>query len=629
MKKLSLGIVFRRLFLFDILMANIIYFVVSLADGGFYLTSVDFTKNLVMLLVSVPAFILVFYLFRIHRTVWRYAGIREFKNLGVYLAVSSSLSLLLLFVFTRSIGLSIVAVLLFLSTCVCVCCFARLYISVKAVKVHSRQVLDRLRDKGDVQDFGKTLIVGAGSAAKLLMREIREDAFFAMCTPVCFVDDDQEKQGMILLGITIEGTCADIPELCKKHSIKTIFLAIPSLPTQRRQEILSICLETGAAVHSLPSVRDIAKGKGITVNKVRIEDLLEREPIKIELEKVMDYVKDKTILVTGAGGSIGSELSRQIASYPVKKLILFDIYENGVYELLCELKKNYPDLVIEALIGSVRDENRLREVFEETRPDIVYHAAAHKHVPLMEDSPKEAIKNNVLGTFNTVLASDRAGVQRFVLISTDKAVNPTNVMGATKRMCEMLIQAYNKKSRTEYVAVRFGNVLGSNGSVVPLFERQIAAGGPITVTHPDIIRYFMTIPEAARLVLQAGATASGGEIFVLDMGKPVKIADLAKNMIRLSGLEPERDIKIVYTGLRPGEKLYEELLMDEEGISSTENELIHIGRPIDFDEDKFLSRMNGLREEIKNENFDARLVIRELVPTFISPEEANGKQIGN
>ena len=395
-------------------------------------------------------------------------------------------------------------------------------------------------------------------------------------------------------------------------------IAIPSATHGMIQEILDICSQTSCKLRVLPGLYQLVNGE-VSISKLRnveIEDLLGREPVDTQIDSIMDYVSGKTVLVTGGGGSIGSELCRQIARHEPKRLIIFDIYENNAYDIQQELKRDYPKLDLVALIGSVRNTHRINNIFEQYRPDIVYHAAAHKHVPLMEDSPNEAIKNNVLGTWKTAQAADRFCVSRFVLISTDKAVNPTNIMGASKRLCEMVIQMMNHQSKTEFVAVRFGNVLGSNGSVIPLFKKQIEEGGPVTVTHPDIIRYFMTIPEAVSLVLQAGAQAKGGEIFVLDMGKPVKILDLALNLIRLSGYKPYEDIDIQFTGLRPGEKLYEELLMSEEGLQSTENELIHIGKPIEFDEEQFRHQLEELDEWSRQDRPDIREKVMEIVPTY-------------
>ena len=409
-----------------------------------------------------------------------------------------------------------------------------------------------------------------------------------------------------------------IIESADLYDIDEIFLAIPSASPKQIREILEICKETSCKLRSLPGLYQLVNGE-VNVSKLRdveVEDLLGREPIRVDLDSILGYVQNKVVLVTGGGGSIGSELCRQVATHKPARLIIFDIYENNAYDIQQELKEKFPDLKLTVLIGSVRNTNRINSVFETWKPDIVYHAAAHKHVPLMEDSPNEAIKNNVFGTWKTAMAAAMNGTQKFVMISTDKAVNPTNIMGASKRICEMIVQTFNRHYDTEFVAVRFGNVLGSNGSVIPLFKKQIAAGGPVTVTHPDIIRYFMTIPEAVSLVLQAGAYAKGGEIFVLDMGEPVRILDLAKNLIRLSGYKVDEDIKIVFTGLRPGEKLYEELLMDEEGMQDTENRLIHIGRPIELDERQFFVQLKRLEDESKNECKDIRPLIREIVPTY-------------
>lgn len=389
------------------------------------------------------------------------------------------------------------------------------------------------------------------------------------------------------------------------------------------RELVEICKETNCKLRTLPGIYQLVNGE-VNVSKLRdvdVEDLLGRDPIKVDMESIYNYVKGKVILVTGGGGSIGSELCRQIAGHDPKQLIIVDIYENNAYDIQQELKYKYPELDLVVLIASVRNTNRMNYIMEKYHPDIIYHAAAHKHVPLMEDSPNEAIKNNVFGTWKTAQAAVQYGVKKFVMISTDKAVNPTNIMGASKRICEMIIQTYNRHYDTEFVAVRFGNVLGSNGSVIPLFKRQIMAGGPVTVTHPDIIRYFMTIPEAVSLVLQAGVYAKGGEIFVLDMGEPVKILDLAKNLIRLSGYKVDEDIKIEFTGLRPGEKLYEELLMNEEGLTDTENKLIHIGKPIEFDEVKFYAQLYNLEKAVDMECEDVRPMIQEIVPTYVPKKQ--------
>ena len=413
--------------------------------------------------------------------------------------------------------------------------------------------------------------------------------------------------------------CADI------YDVDEIIVAMPSAPRAEIREILEICKDSNCKLRSLPGMYQLVNGE-VSVSKLRdveVEDLLGRDPICVDMESILGYVQGKVVLVTGGGGSIGSELCRQIAAHRAKQLVIVDIYENSVYDIQQELKEKYPELDLVVLIASVRNTNRMNYIFSTYRPHIVYHAAAHKHVPLMEDSPTEAVKNNVFGTFKTAQAAAMSGVQRFVMISTDKAVNPTNIMGASKRICEMIIQTFDKHYDTEFVAVRFGNVLGSNGSVIPLFRRQIAAGGPVTVTHPDIIRYFMTIPEAVSLVLQAGAYARGGEIFVLDMGEPVKILTLAENLIKLSGFRVGEDIKIEFTGLRPGEKLYEELLMEEEGMKDTANRMIHIGKPIELDEHEFFMQLKELKDECQIESSDIRPLLKKIVTTYRSAEEIN------
>ena len=461
------------------------------------------------------------------------------------------------------------------------------------------------------------MIIGAGSAGEKILRE-------TLVTPkinkevVCFIDDDLSKKGRRIHNVPVVGGRNEILQQAEKYHVDEIYIALPSIDDKEVSEILNICKETKCKLKKLPGIYQFLNDE-ITLEKlkdVEVQDLLGRDPIKVNLEEIMGYVQDKVVMVTGGGGSIGSELCRQIAASNPKQLIIVDIYENNAYDIQLELKDKYPHLNLETLIASVRNTDKVNRLFEQYHPDIVYHAAAHKHVPLMEDSPCEAVKNNVFGTLNVVRAADKYGTKRFILISTDKAVNPTNVMGATKRMCEMIVQSYNKKSNTEYVAVRFGNVLGSNGSVIPLFKKQIKAGGPVTVTHPDIIRYFMTIPEAVSLVLQAGAYAKGGEIFVLDMGEPVKIDDMARNLIKLSGYEPDIDIKIEYTGLRPGEKLFEELLMKEEGMQDTPNKLIHIGKPIELDEDKFFHQLEHLKEVAYQDSTDIRKNIKEIVDTY-------------
>lgn len=485
----------------------------------------------------------------------------------------------------------------------------------------SFQVLQKITDR--INRFleksipPRVMIIGAGKAGTLILKEMKASEK-VHGYPVCMIDDDKDKQGRVIDGVSIMGSRKDIARLVREKEIDEIYVALPTAPPEDIKDILKICQGTGCQVKILPGVYQLMNGE-VTISrlrKVEIEDLLGREQVNVNLDEIMGYVKGKVVLVTGGGGSIGSELCRQLAGHKVKQLIIFDIYENNAYEIQQELKRKYPDLDMVVLIGSVRNTNRLDYLFRTYRPDIVYHAAAHKHVPLMEDSPNEAIKNNVLGTYKAARAAIKYKAQRFILISTDKAVNPTNIMGASKRLCEMVVQMSNQKSSTEFVAVRFGNVLGSNGSVIPLFKQQIESGGPVTVTHKDIIRYFMTIPEAVSLVIQAGAYAKGGEIFVLNMGNPVRILDMAENLIRLSGYEPYKDIDICFTGLRPGEKLYEELLMDEEGLQKTVNDRIFIGKPIDMDYDRFERALQRLGEAALSETANMRLLVHELVPEY-------------
>ena len=461
------------------------------------------------------------------------------------------------------------------------------------------------------------MIIGAGEAGKALVNEFTTSAY-VKSRVCCLIDDNPVKWGKRLGGIPIVGGRDEICAAVEKYSIHRIIYAIPSGSAQTKKEILAICSTTGCQVQVVPGIYQLVNGD-ISVSalrKVDVQDLLGRDPIKVNLDEILHFISGKVVMVTGGGGSIGSELCRQIAKSDPKQLIIFDIYENNAYDIQMELKRAYPKLDLVTLIGSVRNTARVDWVLDTYRPELVFHAAAHKHVPLMEDSPNEAIKNNVFGTYKMAKAAAAHGVRRFVLISTDKAVNPTNIMGASKRLCEMVVQMMNRESDTEFVAVRFGNVLGSNGSVIPLFKKQIEAGGPVTVTHPDIIRYFMTIPEAVSLVLQAGYYAKGGEIFVLDMGEPVKIDDMARNLIRLSGYEPDVDIPIQYTGLRPGEKLYEELLMEEEGLKETANKLIHIGKPIEMDDELFKRQLDRLDAAYRIEADNMKELVAEIVPTY-------------
>lgn len=461
----------------------------------------------------------------------------------------------------------------------------------------------------------RLMIIGGGAAASILIKEMRER--YGNSKAVCIIDDNSAKKGKFIHNVPIVGARETIPDNVLKYAIDEIIIAIPSAKPSEIRDIIQICQETKAKVKIMPAIANtLTSSVSATIRDINYEDLLGREPVVIANNQLKDFVKDKTVLVTGGGGSIGSELSRQIAANKPKKLLILDIYENTTYELERELDKYYPEVDKTVLIASVRDYKRLESIFSEYKPDIIYHAAAHKHVPLMEYSPNEAIKNNCNGTLNVVKLADKYDVKRMVLISTDKAVRPTNVMGASKRICEMIVQSYNKKSNTEYVAVRFGNVLGSNGSVIPFFLKQIEMGGPVTLTHREITRFFMTIPEAVSLVLEAGLMAKGGEIFILDMGEPVKIYDLACNLIKMKGYEPGKDIQIDIIGLRPGEKLYEEILMDEEGLKETENKLIHIGKPIELNEEEFFRKLDSLIELAKDEDKDIRKEIKLICPTY-------------
>ena len=492
-----------------------------------------------------------------------------------------------------------------------------------------------IEKKEDDADRKNLLIIGAGEASREIIKALKTSSIRGKYNIVGLIDDNQNKIGYKISGITIIGNRYAIEEVCKEYDVDTIFFSITNISANDKKEIIKICQETGKKLRILPSTAEIIKNKNLMQNlrDVEIDDILGREPIVLNNDKIAELIKDKTILVTGGGGSIGSELCRQIVKYEPKRLIIFDIYENNLYNIEMELRQKHFDKAIEIipLVGSVRDKARLEKIFDKYRPYLVFHAAAHKHVPLMQISPLEAIKNNVFGTYNVANCADKYEAKRMILISTDKAVNPTNIMGASKRLCEMIVQAKNKSSKTEYAAVRFGNVLGSNGSVVPLFKKQIATGGPVTVTHKEITRFFMTIPEAVGLVLQAMSYADGGEIFVLDMGEPVKIYDLAVSLIKLSGLEPNVDIPIKITGLRPGEKLYEELLMKEEGLQKTAHDKIFIGELSDLTFEELEQKLDKLRNIIKNENTPLQEMddtMREVVPTYHHPEEMN-KEVKN
>lgn len=560
--------------------------------------------------------LVVFALFRLYKSLWRYAGINEVLSIALACGVSGILHFLTVFGTYHRMPRSYFLIYMLL-----------LFILTLAVRFSYRIV--RLIYKSNSHGTGMrtTLIIGAGEACNIVIRELKMSD--NLDSHICgIIDDDKSKHGTYIQGVRVLGGREEIVSVAEENEVNEIIVAMPSASKKQISEILEICQQTGSELKIVPGVYQFVNGEAAIekIRPVQIEDLLGREPVNINLDAIINYVQGKVILVTGGGGSIGSELCRQIAANHPKMLIIFDIYENNAYDIQQELRRKYPALHLEVLIGSVRNSSRIDKVFEEYHPDIVYHAAAHKHVPLMEDSPNEAIKNNVFGTYKTALAADKYGTKKFVLISTDKAVNPTNIMGASKRVCEMIVQELNKRSSTDFVAVRFGNVLGSNGSVIPLFKKQIAEGGPVTVTDKRIIRYFMTIPEAVSLVIQAGVLAKGGEIFVLDMGNPVKIDDLARNLIKLSGYVPDKDIKIVYTGLRPGEKLYEEMLMDEEGLQSTENSLIHIGKPLVFDGDVFLERLNQLYKEAYLETDSMKELVAELVPTYHIKEEDKARE---
>lgn len=553
--------------------------------------------------------LLFFTLWKLYKSVWRYASATELINIVFAVSCAALAQMIFCYATDWRMPRSYYVIYWFLLFC-CTCIIRFSYRILRLINSKRKEITG-------ANECNNVMIIGAGAAANAIIKEIESSQYLSLKVK-CIVDDHEGCHGKIMRGIPIIGGREKILEGVANHSIDEIIFAIPSASTKTRKEILDICKETGCKLRALPGMYQLINGD-VSITKlkdVEIEDLLGREPIQINTNEVLNYVCGKVVLVTGGGGSIGSELCRQIAAHNPKQLVIVDIYENNAYEIQQELIRKYPDLNLIVLIASVRNTTRINKIFETYRPNIVYHAAAHKHVPLMETSPNEAIKNNVMGTYKTALAADKYGVEKFVLISTDKAVNPTNIMGASKRLCEMVVQMMNQKSKTNYVAVRFGNVLGSNGSVIPLFRKQIAEGGPVTVTHPDIIRYFMTIPEAVSLVLQAGAYARGGEIFVLDMGEPVKIADLAKNLIKLSGYRVGEDIEIKYTGLRPGEKMYEELLMSEEGLKKTANKMIFIGKPIDFDAELFEQQLKRLGEEAKSEEADIRKLVKEIVPTY-------------
>lgn len=602
------------------------------------------------LLIYVVFSIFVFWRMRLYNSIWRFASYSELLRTIVATGIT--------FVF-HCIGITVLFGRMPLSYYV----FGIMiqFALTLGVRFSYRFVLlerSRQRKSEEIAKAKRVLLIGAGKAGQMILRDIKtaKELKDIVC---CIIDDNPNKWGRYVEGVPVIGGRDDILSAVERFKIEKIVLAVPSASAQEKRDILNICKETGCELKNLPGIYQFLTGevRVSALKDVAVEDLLGRDPIRVNMEEIYSFIQGKKVLVTGGGGSIGSGLCRQIASYHPKQLIILDIYENNAYDIQQELKKNYPELDLVVLIGSVRDSRRINTVFESYRPDVVYHAAAHKHVPLMEDSPCESIKNNVIGTYKTAYAAMMNGCQRFVLISTDKAVNPTNIMGASKRLCEMIVQSFDRMVKektpeklpilyahaddedgamvkkqilsgdihTEFVAVRFGNVLGSNGSVIPLFKKQIAAGGPVTVTHPDIIRYFMTIPEAVSLVLQAGTYAKGGEIFVLDMGSPVKIDTLARNLIKLSGLKPDVDIQVEYTGLRPGEKLYEEKLMAEEGLKKTPNSLIHVGCPIPFETEVFLEQMQSLMEAAYTNDEHIREKVAEIVTTY-HPAGKNGSE---
>lgn len=591
-----------------------------LSDSTLIQIVASFGSHFGKVILSAIIYILIFYIFKQYKSIWTLAGINEIVNGVIAVTLGGVVSVLISLISKERIPLmvTLLAGIMILILC-------------NGVRVAWR-ILRRAimyNEASNPEDLKKVLIIGAGSGGALVSNEYKKFPQLKRKV-VAFIDDDRQKLGTYVNGVKVYGNREDIIRVAKEKKVDEIIIAIASIKDQVLKELIEKCTEAKIAVKIMPGVAEMIDGK-FSINKIRdvdVEDLLGRETIKLDHDGIADYLEGKTVLVTGGGGSIGSELCRQISKFKPKQLIIFDIYENNAYDIQNELKRTYPDLNLVTLIGSVRDRQRLRQVYTKYSPNVVFHAAAHKHVPLMEVSPEEAIKNNVVGTFNTAEFANSYGVEKFVLISTDKAVNPTNIMGATKRMCEMIVQAFNKVSDTEFVAVRFGNVLGSNGSVIPLFKKQIAAGGPVTLTHKDITRYFMTIPEASQLVLQAGAYAEGGEIFVLDMGKPVKIYDLAENLIKLSGYEPHRDIKIEVTGLRPGEKLYEELLMNEEGLTETKHEKIFIGKPGDFEIDDIAQKTEELlKYATKGSKIRLKKQLKMVVDTFKEPEEINSKVI--
>jgi FlaA1/EpsC-like NDP-sugar epimerase len=656
------------LVLYDIAAVNFAYFFALLIRFDLRYSSIplDYLQSFLHFAPFYTAFcIIIFFALRLYNSIWRFASLSELNRIFVATIITTAFQVAGIQVACVAFGLSRMPFSYY------VIGFFVQFLLITGIRFGYRYVnMERSRRETDRASLSNAMIIGAGNAGQVVLRELKNSDQLKI-RPCCIIDDNPNKWNRYIEGIPVVGGREAIPEAVEKYNIDKILFAIPTATAKERKEILDICKETKCELKSLPGVFQLASGQVSLkqMRDVKVEELLGREPVKVNMDEIFRFIMGKVILVTGGGGSIGSELCRQIAAHSPKRLIIFDIYENNAYDIEQELRRKYPNLNLTVLIGSVRDSRRVNSVFETYKPDVVYHAAAHKHVPLMEGSPNEAIKNNVIGTYKTAYAALKNGVKRFVLISTDKAVNPTNIMGASKRLCEMVIQCMDAVSKTgmidilpaitchmdqevigeagsrsfdnifnfddrfdetikiesvknkertgtQFVAVRFGNVLGSNGSVIPLFKKQIADGGPVTVTHPDIVRYFMTIPEAVSLVLQAGVYAWGGEIFVLDMGEPVKIDTLARNLIKLSGYEPDKEIKIVYTGLRPGEKLYEEKLMAEEGLKKTDNDLIFIGKPVPFNVEEFIKRLEALAAASFENSEDIVQMVKETVPTY-------------
>ena len=558
--------------------------------------------------INIVCTVIINYIFKLYASLWRFASVEELKNVVCAVLISSFLQLCGMSIFKYKTPRSYI----FIYTLLLAVFMIAPRFSYRFLRISYRKKTAEKERKPII-----TMVVGAGAAGYVLVREMKNSKHLSRKIP-CIIDDDPQKQGTYLQGIPIVGKKEDIEKMAKKYNIEEIIIAIPTISQEERKKLLDICQRTACKIKMLPGIYQMVNDEidMSMLQEVKIEDLLGRDSIDLRMDEIQEYIEGKVILVTGGGGSIGSEICRQVALHNPKQLIIVDNYENNAYAIQLELKKKYPDLNLVTLIATVRERGRVEEIFKQYHPDIVYHAAAHKHVPLMEDSPNEAVKNNVLGTYNVAAAADKYHAGKMVLISTDKAVRPTNVMGASKRICELIVEMFSQKSQTEYAAVRFGNVLGSNGSVIPVFQKQIEAGGPVTVTHPEIIRYFMTIQEAVNLVLQCGAYASGGEIFILDMGEPVKILDMARKMIRLSGYVPDQDIKIVFTGLRPGEKLYEELLIDEKNLVGTKNDRIFIAQMDETDLESMSARIKKMIEHAYEETKDIQADIKEIVPEY-------------